>query len=428
MNRLPPVGPFIKQLVDKLAIKLRAIIEGLISAIELNYKIICAKVAGRKTFVLRIGAASQLMHVESVLEILLSRPITSQISFFVLIPADEVDAVLTHLERLPARITSGSVRAERLLVACDFMLSVDQGAKFPWVGCKIRACSFHGQPSKGNVYQRFNYRQINTLFLYGPLMRNYYLRTKADHPEWPDIQLLEVGQPTTDRLVNQPIDRSEVRRRLGLDPARFTVIYAPSFEYCSSLATDGNAIIETLLEMKLNLIVKPHPAFYNAAPFDDEFNRDCPRAAGWREAVDHWSATSHCIFRMENTLDGDLALAASDLMLTDFSGIAFNGIALDLGMIYWECPQFYHEYLPRRYGVDGEIAKSDLACNVGRDCGIVVKNVSELRLAVRAYEADPALLADARREVRDELYFNLGHASETMANAIEGLLFGEQCD
>ena len=414
--------------MSRLAAKARAAAEALASAVTLNTAMMAAKAGGCPTLAVHVGAATQLMHVEPVIEELLSRPSADRIAFWVLTSTAEYEAVRVRLDHLPASIGIGSQRAARLLVACDFMLSVDQGSIYPWIGCKIRACSFHGQPSKGNVYQRFNFRQINTLFFYGPLMRDYYLRTKEVHPEWPEARLLEVGQPLTDRRVNQHIDRSEARQRLGLDPERFTLIYAPSFEYCSSLATDGSAIIETLLELELNLIIKPHPAFYNSTPFDDEFNRDCPRVADWGEAITRWSAQNHCVFRMDNRLDGDLALAAADLMLTDFSGIAFDGIALDLGMIYWESPRFYDEYLPRRYGVDGMTAKADLECNVGRDCGIVVNNVSELRQAVDKYRCDPQQLAGARHNVRDRLYFNLGRASVAMADAIEKLLFGEEFD
>ena len=305
---------------------------------------------------------------------------------------------------------------------------IDQGAVFPWFGCRTRACSFHGQPSKGNVYQRFNFRQIDTLFMYGPLMRDYYLRNKAANPQWPDITLLEVGQPLTDRRCGLRMDRREARRRLGLDCDRFTVIYAPSFEYCSSLATAGPGIVDALLALDVNLIVKPHPAFYNAAPFDDEFNRDSPRALTWRDAIDRWNARGRCLFPATDTLDGDVALAAADVMLTDYSGIAFDGITLDLGMIYWDCPRFYDEYLPRRYGADGAAAKADLACNVGRDCGLTVADTAALVRAVESYRTEPTRLAGARRQIRQQLYFNLGRAADAMADAIENLLFGVRHD
>lgn len=408
--------------------KLRSVAEALSAAARLNAAMLAAKAAGRATLVIQVGSASQLMHVEPVLETLLARPSADRVALWVLTSPEEAVAVRTRLARLSPAIAVDSHRAARLLVACDFMLALDQGSMFPWFGCRTNACSFHGQPSKGNVYQRFNHRQIDTLFLYGPLMRDYYLRTKAENPQWPDITLLEVGQPLTDRRFNVRTDRREARARLGLDPARFTVLYAPSFEYCSSLATDGAAIIDALAAEDVNLIVKPHPAFYNSAPFDDEFNRDSPRAPDWRERIADWSANGRCLFPAANTLDGDLALAAADVMLTDYSGIAFDGITLDLGMIFWECPRFWDDYLPRRYGADGTAAKADLACNVGRDAGIVVADTAALVRAIAAYRDDPSRLGEARRQVRQQLYFNLGRAAGAMTDAIENRLFGAKHD
>lgn len=395
---------------------------GFLKAIPINAEMLGRRLSGRKNLVFHVGAATQLMHVEDVIKELASRMRRSRLSIRVFTKPGEMAAAATKARAMHPRISVHDDRASRFLLFCDLYSTVDQGEGYPLFGCRIRACSFHGQPSKGNVYQRFNYRQINTLFFYGPLMRDHYLDTRRSHPEWPPIGIHEVGQPLSDRHFNHRMNKTEARRRLGLASDRLTVLYAPSFEYCSSLASHGPAIIEALLSLGANLIVKPHPAFYNAAKFEDDFNRDIPTVHGWREAIGAYTRRGNCVFPLENILDSALVFAASDVMVTDYSGVAFDGILQNLGLVFWDCPKLFDEYLPRRYGIDSRKAREDLACNAGRDAGIVVRDERALAEAVGAYHRDPSHLEKERADIRDRLLFNPGRAAGAMADKIEELL------
>lgn len=402
--------------------KLETFCRSVAHAAWLNVEMLLEKTRGKKSVVLHVGAATQLMHIEPVVRELIARRGSRKMRIFVLTSESEVAAVKATLVLSAPGIAVGVEAAARFLVFCDLMMSVDQGTIYPFLGCKIRACSFHGQPSKGNVYQRFNYRQINALFFYGPLMREHYLRAKMSHPNWPTIPCYEVGQPLSDRLFSDRQDKARARLRLGLEPRRFTVIYAPSFEYCSSFSLHGEEIIESLLNLDINLIVKPHPAFYNVGRFHDPFNQDAPNVADWSARVESFNGRENCVFSADNTLDAATAFSASDAMLTDYSGVAFDGILLDLGMIFWDCPLLFSEYLPKRYGIDAEEAKADLACNAGRDSGIIVKNTGELLEAVIVYRQDPSYKGEARMRIREQLLFNPGCATAAAADTIQDLL------
>lgn len=405
--------------------KLFVLGNGLWNAFPLNNRMLLAKLHGRKPIVFHFNSATQFIHLEPVIVQLRDHGTLNRLSFFILTRKHEIDAMKERLAAIG--LSSVPVRSEfssRFLFFCDFLLSVDQGMIYPYVGCRIRACSFHGQPSKGNTYQFFNYRQINTLFFYGPLMRDYYLKTKKSNPSWPNIACYEVGQPLSDRLFNDLPDKLSARRRLGLEAPLFTVVYAPSFEYCSSMATHGTQIIDALLRIGVNVIVKPHPAFHNTYPFSDAFNQNVPNIREWREQVRRYNSNPLCVFREDGSLNSVLALASADIMITDYSGIAFDGILLDLGMIYWDCPLLYSEYLPNRYGIDRETALEDLSCNVGRDAGIVVHDVAELAKAISVYRENRGHKAREREEVRRCLLFNPGRAAESMSRKIEKLIMG----
>jgi hypothetical protein len=403
--------------------KLNGILSGLCDAARLNLLMLLDRVRGRSNLVFHVNALSQFMHIEPLFRELKQRQPQS-ISVYLLAPAAEIKGLELRVASSPFPVILGLDKASRLLLFCDFFLTVDQGAPFPLVGCRTRACCFHGQPSKANTYQGYNYRQINTLFFYGPLMRNNYFRAKAQAPHWPDVKTHDVGQPLSDRLFHGHENKAEARRRLGLAADRFTVIYAPSFEYCSSMATDGRTIIAALLDLDINVIVKPHPGFYIAGTFNDAFNRGAPNAAGWRAYIEQFNARGNCVFTPDNSLDSVTALSAANVMLTDYSGIAFDGILFGMGMIYWDCPKFYREYLPQRYGIDGALALNDMACNVGRDAGIVVRDTADLQEAVRRYQEDANFLEAERRQIAGQLLFNPGRAAAAMTDRIEEILRG----
>src|SRR5262249_15060884 len=67
-----------------------------------------------------------------------------------------------------------------------------------------------------------------------------------------------VGYPKVDCLVDGSLDRAAIERDLGLDPARPTVLYAPTWSPHSSLQTMGREIVAALAGLDVNVVVKLH--------------------------------------------------------------------------------------------------------------------------------------------------------------------------
>ncbi len=398
---------------------------GFFYSLWINLICCIARLRTRRAIAFHLNTASQYPHVESLLTALANRQDFSS-PIILLISISEMRSIRSRLGPLSDDLYIIPDSAARFLVSCYFFLSVDQGATYPWFGCKFRACMFHGQPSKGNVYQRLNYKKINRLYFYGPMMREYYLKTRKEYPQWPEIPYFEVGQPLSDRLFHSRESKEDSRKRLGLAPDRFTVIYAPSFEYCSSIALHGPEIINCLLGLEINLIIKPHPAFYNQVAFTDDYNYSVPNSNRWSQKIEHYNSNPHCFFPAESLADSTSMLSAADVMLTDYSGVAFDGIILGLGLIYWNCPAFFSEYLPSRYGVDGSVAREDIACNAGRDAGIVVENLQELVAAIGQYQGCPSYRVAQRKQLAEFLLFNPGDATNKLLQNIENALTESQ--
>jgi len=405
--------------LNKIKLKIFVLTNGLSNAFHLNLLLLSAKLRRKKTIVFHCSY-TQISHIKPIIEFLFNSPQND--SFFISILCPPSELRINRNNRLIKKIFIFSEYASRFLLFCDMMISVDQGMIYPWIKCKYQICLFHGQPSKGNPYQYFNPYGPNILIFYGPLMRDYYLKEKSLHPEWPEIQYLEIGQPLSDRLFNNFPDKVTACKSLSIDPEKYTILYAPSFEYCSSFAINGQNIINCLLSKNVNLIVKPHPAFYNNFIFKDTFNQNIPNIKDWAETVNKYAKIKNCIFPSDNTLNMQTALAATDIMITDYSGVAFDGILLDKKMIYWDCPAFFNEYLPQKYGLDPVKVKLDLACNVGRNAGIVVDNCKELVSAINFYIENPNHLQRERHSVSEQLLFNPGKSTETMVNKIYELL------
>lgn len=374
----------------------------------------------QKVVAFHISTASQFCHIETIC-LALSLEYRNSITLVLLTDRAEICALRCVLDNLNIKALVSSVRATRALIFLDILISVDQGAQFPLVRRTRNVCMFHGQPSKGNVYQRYNYRQIQHLVFYGPLMKEHYFEQKAKRPEWPSVQTFDIGQPSSDKLFTERVEKSSARARLGL-PDRTTVMYAPSFESCSSLATHGAEIIDSLLALNYNVIFKPHPGFFRRRSFGDPFNSGAPDVYVWQKKLFGLESFDGFLLLTPDSSVSSVCFFASDVLLTDYSGIAFDAINLDIGVIFWDCPDFFNRYLPERYGICPEIALTSLACNVGRSAGVVVKDLAALRVAISEYRQSAAFKSKERAEVAGKLLFNKATATRKMITMILDML------
>jgi hypothetical protein len=143
------------------------------------------------------------------------------------------------------------------------------------------------------------------------------------------VQAALVGYPKVDCLVDGSLDRSAVLRRLGLDPAVPTVIYAPTWSPYSSLHAAGEGVIDGLAAEGLQVLVKLHDRSYDRAR----------RGSG---GID-WSARlarydRHPGIRVIRDADSGPCLAAADAMVSDHSSIAFEYMLLDRPIVTIDCP------------------------------------------------------------------------------------------
>jgi CDP-glycerol glycerophosphotransferase (TagB/SpsB family) len=254
----------------------------------------------------------------------------------------------------------------------------------------MRVQVFHGVGGKyGFDNPDASMRDWHRLFFVNERRLRNFIGSGAIEADSPAIRL--IGMPKVDCLVDGTFNRDSVLLELGLDPARPTVLYAPTWSPASSLNAMGAELIAALGRMPVNVIMKLH-----------DRSRDLrERYSG---GVD-WAA------RLQPLLvpgKGALApghdispyLVAADVMVTDHSSAGFEFLLRDRPLVRIHRPQLIEL-------ANVHPAYVDLLASVSR-------SVDDLRAAIaaieRALERPDEQSAD-RSRVAADLFYRPGGAT-----------------
>jgi hypothetical protein len=277
----------------------------------------------------------------------------------------------------------------------------------PWCVAPLRRCAywinfFHGVAGKYDLDQPARDAHLfdgfdRVAFVNTDRMRRY-LAAGIVTPE----QVALVGYPKLDRLVSGGADRVAVRRTLGLDVERPTIMYAPTWSSASSLHVAGEAIIEALLASEWNVIAKLH---------DNCFLRGerCAGDVDWRERLERFAAMPR--FHLATSADSVPYMAASDILITDHSSIGFEALAVDQPVIVFDAPDLAHV---------ARINPEKVA--LLRSAADVVGTVDELVVAVTEVLRHPARRSADRRRVASAMFHAPGGATTRALEMIYDLL------
>jgi CDP-glycerol glycerophosphotransferase len=216
-----------------------------------------------------------------------------------------------------------------------------------------------------------------------------------------ESQAVLVGYPKADDLVNGRWSPALIRQSLGLDPSRPTAIYAPTFSVASSLHRAGLAIVRTLLDLGLNVIVKLH---------DRSMVPDAHYTGGidWPRQFSVFDTRSG--FALARGADVEPFLAGADILVTDHSTVGFEFALLDRPIVVYDAPD-----LLRAARIDLERWTSLRAMSH------VAHTPSELAIAVGEALANPTSMAAERRRARD-LFASPGAATQRALALVYELL------
>ena len=219
-------------------------------------------------------------------------------------------------------------------------------------------------------------------------LRNFVARGAVD-ADSPAIRL--VGMPKADCLVDGTFSRDHILQGLGLDPAKRTVLYAPTWSPASSLNAIGVELLEALGHMPVNVIMKLHDRSRDVRDFYSG-------GVDWVETLTPMLANGRGVLAPGHDISP--YLVAADLMVTDHSSAGFEFLLRDRPLVRIHCPE-----LIREANIHPDYV--DLLASVS-------ESVSTLEETVRAVErglAAPDALSDTRRAVAADLFYRPGGAT-----------------
>lgn len=206
----------------------------------------------------------------------------------------------------------------------------------------------------------------------------------------------QVGHVRFDRWFNGSLpSQTELLEELGLPPDRETILYAPTYgDLCS---IDDWLPQLAALQAKYNVIVKLH---HGTAYLDSEKQR--------REAV---SRAFHAV--LDDSYDLLFALRAADYLVTDNSGVLFDGLLAGKTIILLETEQ--ESELTNQQSAEQVVRRELPSVRLGQDLAGVLNEI----------RSNSVYRPTMQRLVQRFFSHTDGRASERAARAIVDVLHSE---
>ncbi|HWF83730.1 MAG TPA: CDP-glycerol glycerophosphotransferase family protein, partial [Vicinamibacterales bacterium] len=271
---------------------------------------------------------------------------------------------------------------------------------FMWAHHLRRPCRiqmFHGVAGKyGFDAPAESMRAWDRLFFVNRRRLANFVKAGAIDADSPAIKL--IGMPKVDCLVDGSLNRDAVLTSLGLDPARPTVLYAPTWSPASSLNTLGERLVVQLQALPINLIVKLHDR-------SRDIRRKYSGGIDWMARLQPLLSAAHA--HLARSADICPYLVAADVMIADHSSAAFEYLLRDRPIVRLHAPAL--------------IALANIHQDYVDLLDSASESVTTMAQAVTAVEralADPSARSATRRAVAEDLFHEPGTATARCAAAL----------
>src|SRR5688572_31367221 len=191
--------------------------------------------------------------------------------------------------------------------------------------------------------------------------------------------------PKLDCLVDGSLVRDEILTSLGVDPARRTILYAPTWSAHSSVVLMGEELVKRLGGAGYAVIVKLHDRSRDALQYEHSGGVDWGERLG--PLLEHYDGL------LATGSNSSRYLPAADVMITDHSSVGFEYLLLDRPLIRIHVPELIKN-------TDIEPSYVDLLASASTS----VTNVDEVLAAVECGLADGKENSETRVAVANEMF------------------------
>jgi hypothetical protein len=305
----------------------------------------------------------------------------------------------------------------------DIALHTEIYCRSPHV--KERCFIGHGFPGKQTQWSTENSKSFNHYFMYGERDKEYFeFVTRGDSSIRKNIKFWEVGYPKYDYLFKtNESEKSTIKSLIGLNDKKATILYAPAWDPCGIHRTKGNELIKVFKKLNAyNFLIKLHPALLTSKRSNHyDFYTG---GIDWYSEIKN--ATSGLSFRKQNVFFPDFdsinpLINVSDLLLTDFSGVALGFFLENKPVICIDCPDFYSKTLMEQ-GSDGEVSKTNQLFNNGRDASFVIEDINSLSKTIPHVLSNPCAMETQRLQIAKRLLFNPGNGTKVFVETLINIL------
>jgi CDP-glycerol glycerophosphotransferase (TagB/SpsB family) len=255
-----------------------------------------------------------------------------------------------------------------------------------------RVQTFHGVAGKyRTVYDSpaDSMRGWDRLFFINKRRLQNFIDTGAVDADSPAIRL--IGMPRLDCLVDGSLERNQILTSMGIDPARKTVLYAPTWSRYSSVASMGEEIVKRLGAAGYAVIVKLH----DRSRQGDDYHSG---GADWGQRLAPLLQANGGVLATGS--NSSTYLMAADVLITDHSSVGFEYLLLDRPLIRIHVPELLEK-------TDIEPVYVQLMI----DASTSVLNIEQLVAAVDESFANPQRKSESRRAVAGEMFYQPGTAT-----------------
>jgi len=199
-------------------------------------------------------------------------------------------------------------------------------------------------------------------------------------------------------------DKEDLLLKMGLNPDKLTLLYAPTF-YPSSIEKMSKAFPKHFKDY--NIIIKPHYFSYLRKKYKKQ-----------RKIFKKWKTFDNVYFAGFEDYNIAPFFAIADLLISDESSVVFEFAALDKPVI---CNRFIHLRLSYRlFGKYKFNKRMEASMNQFRDIGENVWNYKDLKAAVESELKNPEQKRAKREEYTKEIIGPVdGKVSFRMVNVLE---------